>query len=267
MAAPVILPTAKRKRIRIGGCPVDCLDFDGAVRELAQRIEGGIPTHVAFVNIFKIAMVRTNPELRAAIEKADLLLADGMPVVWASRLLRSPLPARVTGIDLMQAMLALGNERGYRVFLLGATQDVVARTAKALQARHPNLRVVGYRDGYFGEQDEDELIDSIRRVQPDLLFVGISTPKKETWTDRNLHKLSTSVCQGVGGSFDVLVGRTRRAPAWMQRSGLEWLYRVGQEPRRLLWRYMQSGALFAALVLQDLIRLHVRQLRSRDSRS
>ena len=216
----------RAKRIRIAGCPVDCLDFDGAVRELARRIDSRTPTHVAFVNIFKIAMVNANPNLRTAVERADLLFADGMPVVWASRLLGRPLPARVAGIDLMQAMVALAAERGYGVFLLGATQDVVTRTAQALRFHNPRLRIVGYRDGYFSESDEDQVVEEIRLAKPDLLFVGISSPKKEMWADRNLHRLGVPICQGVGGSFEVLVGTAHRAPVWMQKSGLEWLYRL-----------------------------------------
>ncbi|MGO9273898.1 MAG: WecB/TagA/CpsF family glycosyltransferase, partial [Terriglobia bacterium] len=146
------------KRISVAGCPVDRISFEQVVRELCQRIEQRQRTHVVFVNAAKVVRYRQNPELRAVIERSDLLLADGLPIVWASKLRGSPLPGRVNGTDLMERMLAESAAHGYRVFLFGARPDVLQRSVAELRRRHPELQIAGFRHGYFGETDEAVII-------------------------------------------------------------------------------------------------------------
>lgn len=244
--------TAAIPRLRIAGAPVDCISFDHTVGELCRRIDLRERTHVLFINAAKVVKYAAG-ELRAVIDRADLLLADGVPVVWASRLLRRPLPGRVNGTDLMERMVAVAADRGYRVFFLGGTQSVIQRAVAEFQRRHPRLCVAGFRNGYFGDTEDDAVIAQINRSHPDLLLLGMSTPKKEIWADGNLLRLDVAVCQGVGGSFDVVAGLTRRAPRFMQVYGLEWFYRLLQEPRRMWRRYLVTNTLFVWLVLRDLV--------------
>lgn len=241
------------ERVIVAGVPVDRISFADTVKELCDRIEQRKKTHVLFINAAKVVKYRHDEALAAVIRRADLLLADGVPIVWASKL-RKPLPGRVNGTDLMEGMVAAAAERGYRVYFLGATSEVIEGTVQAFRRRHPRLIVAGYRNGYFKPEDEPAIIDEINATRPDLLFLGISTPQKEFWADRNLPKLNVAVCEGVGGSFDVIAGLTARAPRWMQRSGLEWFYRFLQEPRRMWKRYLMTNSEFVWLVLRDVLR-------------
>ena len=241
----------KLHRIRVAGCPVDVCSMQEAVEELCRRIDSHTRTHVVFVNAAKVVQYHENPVLRDVIERAEVLLADGMPIVWFSRGKEIPLPGRVAGIDLMDHMVAAAAERGYRVFFLGGRVEVVSRMVATFQRRYPQLRVAGYRDGYFKTSDEEQINTQIKESKADILFVGMSTPQKEFWADRNLEKLGVSVCQGVGGAFDVVAGVTQRAPRWMQQTGLEWSYRLLQEPGRMWKRYLFTNVSFLSLALRD----------------
>ncbi len=251
---PNIAALVPAERIRVTGCPVDRLSFTETVAELCRRIDSDIRTHVIFINAAKIVRYSKNPPFRTIINRADLLLADGVAVVWAARLLRRPLPGRVNGTDLMEEMVAVAAERGYRVFFLGATPEVIVQVVGEFRRRHPNLKVAGYRDGYFRDEEHEAIIQEINRSGADLLLVGMSTPQKELWVDQNLNRLQVAVAQGVGGSFDVVAGVVSRAPRWMQHNGLEWFYRLLQEPRRMWRRYVETNSTFLWLVLRELLK-------------
>src|SRR5712692_6215754 len=223
------------ERVRIAGCPVDSCSEKAAIEELCRRIDSRTRTHVIFVNALKAVQYHKDHTLRAVMKNADLLLADGMPIVWLSQLKGVPLPGRIAGVDLMERMVAVAAERGYRVFFLGSRLEVVSKAVTILQRKHPALRVAGYRDGYFEPSDEEQIYAAINASKADLLFIAMSTPQKELWADRNHGRLNVTVCQGVGGGFDVIAGVTQRAPQWMQRAGLEWFYRLCQEPGRM-WK-------------------------------
>jgi N-acetylglucosaminyldiphosphoundecaprenol N-acetyl-beta-D-mannosaminyltransferase len=207
---------------------------------------------IGVVNAAKIVNMRRDPKLSDDVRSSDIILADGIAVVWASRLLRRPLPERVTGIDLMFAMLERGSRHGYRVFCLGATDDVVAAVASRIKTDYPGVNVVGVRNGYFTDAQEAEVAAEIAAADPDILFVAMTSPKKENFMGRWADRLPVRVYHGVGGSFDVMAGKVSRAPALWQGLGLEWLYRVKQEPRRLWRRYLVTNTLFVALVLREL---------------
>ncbi len=207
--------------------------------------------NVGVVNVAKVVNMRRDPELDRAVRDADLILADGMPVVWASRLLRRPLPERVPGIDIMFEILKRGMERKYRVYCLGATQEVLATVVERIQTEYAGVIVAGHHHGYFGPDEEERVAEDIRNARPDVLFVAITSPKKEQFQERWRHVIDAPVSHGVGGSFDVMAGKTKRAPRLWQKAGMEWFYRLMQEPRRMWRRYMVTNTLFCGMVLRE----------------
>jgi N-acetylglucosaminyldiphosphoundecaprenol N-acetyl-beta-D-mannosaminyltransferase len=236
------------------GLEVDALRLTEVVALAEATVAGRGRLLVGVVNAAKIARLRTDPVLRDSLLTSDVLLADGQSVVWASRLLGRPLPERVAGIDLFAALLDLADEAGLRVYLLGATPDVVGRLGAVVAERWPGVKVVGADDGYFRDDEAGEVADRIAASRPDLLFLGMPTPRKETFVATHGPGLDVPVVHGVGGSFDVLAGVTRRAPAGWQRCGMEWAYRLLQEPRRLWRRYLVTNTAFLGLTVAERIR-------------
>ncbi|HYI38576.1 MAG TPA: WecB/TagA/CpsF family glycosyltransferase [Thermoleophilaceae bacterium] len=214
---------------------------------------GGVAQHVA-INAAKVVAMQDDPELRDIVGACELVSADGQSIVWASRLLGDPLPTRVAGIDLMDELLALAAARGYGVYVLGARDDVLQTALARIRERHPGLRIAGARDGYFSDEEGEAVADAIRAAAPDILFVAMSSPRKEYWLSRYGRRIDVPFVMGVGGSVDVIAGVTRRAPVVLQRLGLEWAYRLAQEPRRLFRRYLVTNARFAVLVVRHGIR-------------
>jgi N-acetylglucosaminyldiphosphoundecaprenol N-acetyl-beta-D-mannosaminyltransferase len=235
-------------RAHLLGLEIDRLTMQQTLDRCRELIEsGGFAQHVA-INAAKTVAARDDPALRDVIRRCELVTADGQSVVWASRLLGDPLPERVAGIDLMNNLLALAEIEGYRVFILGAQREVLERAVAVLRMRHPGLDIVGHRDGYFGEAQDAAVAEEIRRARPDILFVAISSPRKEFWLARYGRHISVPFIMGVGGSIDVVAGVTRRAPRPLQILGLEWSYRLAQEPRRLMGRYWRTNTRFLVLV-------------------
>jgi N-acetylglucosaminyldiphosphoundecaprenol N-acetyl-beta-D-mannosaminyltransferase len=199
--------------------------------------------------------MRNDPQLRKIIASCDLINADGMPVVWASKLLGNPLPCRVAGVDLFQELVRLCAENGYRPFFFGAREWVVEKLVEEFKQRHPQLNVAGYRNGYYAEEEELDIAEMVRKSNADMLFVGFSSPKKEKFLNRWMPMMQVPFCMGVGGSFDIISGRTKRAPAWMQKSGLEWCYRIYQEPRRMWKRYAKTNPVFVWMVVKEYFKM------------
>jgi N-acetylglucosaminyldiphosphoundecaprenol N-acetyl-beta-D-mannosaminyltransferase len=240
-------------RASVLGCSIDRLDMAGMVARIDRIIaERGFAQHAA-INAAKIVAMREDGELERIVRGCELVSADGQSIVWASRLLQDPLPTRVAGIDLMQELLALAERRGYRVFILGAKEDVLGRALARIHDRHPQLVVAGARDGYFDEADSAAVAREVAAHRPDIVFVAMPSPRKEYWLGRHGRSLGAPFVMGVGGSVDVLAGEVRRAPRIVQRLGLEWLFRLVQEPRRLLRRYLSTNMRFVLYVLGELL--------------
>jgi N-acetylglucosaminyldiphosphoundecaprenol N-acetyl-beta-D-mannosaminyltransferase len=225
-----------------------------AVERCLAWCEGPREPHtVVTVNSSHLCMARSDGELRGAIAAGDLVVADGMSVVWAARAAGDPVPERVAGVDLMARLLAEGARRGLRAYFLGARPEVVAALARGCATRHPGLVVAGFRDGYFSEADHPALVEDIRARAPHLLFVGMPSPFKETWCERHRARLGVPVMVGVGGSFDVLAGYVRRAPRVVQSAGMEWAWRLGMEPRRLWRRYLTTNTEFVRVAGREIL--------------
>lgn len=239
---------------RMFGLDIDAITLNAAVARCMAAIPAEGYLEVGVVNAAKIVRMRTDTRLHAAVAGADLVLADGQSVVWASRFLGRALPERVAGIDLFTALLAASERQDRSVFLLGAKPEVLRGTVAAICRQYPRLRIAGARDGYFDNAQAGEVADSIRESSADLLFLGMTSPKKELFCAEYAERSGASVIHGVGGSFDVLAGLVRRAPQAWQTSGFEWLYRLLQEPRRLGPRYLSTNIRFILMTLVERLR-------------
>lgn len=242
MSQPINVPSFPTKRAEFVGLPLDCLSFAETLDLIETALEKGTRVQHCVINAGKVVAARKDLRLLKAISSSDIVNADGQAVVWMGRLGGLKIPERVAGIDLMDGVLRLASDRHLRVYLLGGTQHVVDRAAEAICLRHPGILALRTHHGYFGSPDP--VLEDIREFKPDFLLVGMSTPRKELFIAENRDHLRARVMMGVGGAFDIWAGKTRRAPAWMQRTGSEWVYRVVQEPRRLWRRYLCSNVAF-----------------------
>ena len=240
------------------GCPFDPVTMRAAVDACVQWCLGPrAPCTVITANAAVLCMMRRDAELRNACLRGDLILADGMSVVWTSRLAGIPLPERVPGVEMTARLLDAASENGLRVYFLGGRAEVVAELARRCAREHPGLTVAGFRDGYFAPADHAAIVDDIRRAAPHMLFVGMPSPFKETWCERHRAALDVPVIMVVGGTFDVLAGYVRRAPGWMQSLGLEWLWRLLMEPRKMWRRYLVTNSEYMWLAAAEILRQRV----------
>jgi N-acetylglucosaminyldiphosphoundecaprenol N-acetyl-beta-D-mannosaminyltransferase len=240
-------------RLEVLSCPLDPVDMDQAVARCEEAIAARRYLQHMSVNAAKLVALRDDPDMRRMVASCGLITADGQSVVWAARLLGARLPERVAGIDLMTRLLEAADAKGYRVYVLGARREVLDTALERLRERHPRLNLVGARDGYYAEEEAAEVCEEIRASGADILFVAMSSPRKEYFLGERGASLGVPFTMGVGGSIDVVAGLTRRAPRPLQRAGLEWAYRLAQEPRRLARRYVTTNARFAWMVLRALV--------------
>lgn len=245
-------------RIRLFGIEIDALRMADAVDRVFEWVShaDGTCRFVVTPNVDHTVLVQTSGELRAAYRDADLVLADGWPVVAASRLLRRPLPERVAGSDLAPALFeATKIRRPLRVYLLGAAAGVGERAARNIQRRWPAVDVAGVYSPPLGfERDPEEtrrILERIRAAAPDVLVVGLGAPKQELWVHRHRSEIAAPVALCVGATIDFLAGEKKRAPKLVQRLGLEWLHRMLSEPRRLIKRYARDAWVFPQLVWRE----------------
>jgi len=242
--------------IMLGGLKTACLSRDELTRLMlvdclkARGQEIHPPKLVFASNGHGIALAAQDKAFRETFAQADIMHADGQAAVWASRLLtNTPVPERSATTDFIHDAAKIGAEHGLRFFLLGATEEANAQTARILAETYPGLQIVGRLHGYFGEYDEDDIVDEINLTQPDVIWVGLSVPREYEFSVRNKHRLKAGWLVTCGGCFNFVTGAYTRAPAWMQAAGLEWLYRLAREPRRLFWRYAVTNPLALFLLL------------------
>ena len=220
-------------RIRILDVHVDNVGRDEAISIAKDFISDRKPHLVVTLNALIAHYARGDKDFANLINNAHLTIADGAGIVWAARFLGSALRGRVPGIDLMNELFLLACKCGYKVYLLGSQESVIEEAVRRLKERFPALQIVGWHNGYLDPGQSSRVVDEIRRHSPDMLFVGMGAGRQEKWLRDNLKRLDVPLCMGVGGSFDVLSGRLNRAPRWMRKWGMEWVYRTVREPRRV----------------------------------
>lgn len=233
------------------GLTMDGLRMGEAVERCRLAIQTRRPLLIGVLNAAKIVNLRRDLNLRDALLDCNMLLADGQSVVWASWLLHKPLPERVAGIDLFEALLDLAHREHRSVYLLGAKPEVLAALEQNVHQRWSGLRIAGSHDGYFTDAEASDIAADIRASGADMLFLGMASPKKEIFLRRFQRELDVPVLHGVGGSFDILAGLTQRAPLGWRRLGMEWAYRLVQEPRRMWKRYLVTNIGFIALTMRE----------------
>ena len=240
------------QEINFCDCRMHSASMPRTLERIKERIKQNTFTQHVVVNVAKLVNMQKDPVLKESVEACDIINIDGMGVVLGARFLGHDVEERVAGVDLFHHLIAMSEEEQFPVFLLGATQEVVTETAKRIKASHPELPLAGFHHGYFWD-DEKIVVDKIRKSGAKLLFVAITSPKKENFINRWKDKLGVDFVMGVGGTFDVVAGKVNRAPLWMQKYGLEWFYRVIQEPRRMWKRYLVTNSRFALMLFKQKI--------------
>jgi len=221
-------------RVRLFQVGIDQLDNQKTVQKIEKFIVSKKPHLVVTPDTLAILRTRVDLEYHNILKSADLVTPDGAGILWATATLNFPLAERVTGIDIINSICRLAIKKRYSLYLLGSSFEVAKEAALNLTRRYPGLKIVGSHHGYFASHKEAGIIREIKEKKPDVLLVGMGAPKQEKWIAKNLNKINVPVCMGVGGSFDVLSGRIPRAPLWMQRHGMEWVYRLIKQPKRVL---------------------------------
>jgi N-acetylglucosaminyldiphosphoundecaprenol N-acetyl-beta-D-mannosaminyltransferase len=242
------------ERIELLGCPIDNLSLPECISKIEEFIVSRKPHQYIAINADKIVKLHKDPSFKKILLESNLNIVDGQPLMWISRLKGKPVKQRYGGIDIIDGFLPVAQAKGYKVYFLGATEDVVQKVIEKYSKEYPKLRIAGYRNGYWTEEQEPLIIREIKNTRVDVLFLAMGSPKKEVFLSRYLKELSIPFVMGVGGAFDVIAGKTVRAPKWMQSAGMEWLWRVFQEPRRMFKRYLVSNTNFLAIAFKDIFR-------------
>lgn len=221
-------------RIPVLDVMIDAVTMNEAVLIVENFIIEKKARLVATANAEMVMMAQNDGELASILSKADLVIPDGAGVVWAARYKGHSVPERVAGFDLVQEILKKSAQKGYRIFFLGSAPGIAAQAKIWAEYQYSGVNITGVRDGYFSFESDSDIINEIKLCKPDILLVALGVPKQEKWLSKNLNQLNIPVSIGVGGSFDVMAGVTERAPMWMQRANLEWLYRLLSQPKRAM---------------------------------
>lgn len=235
--------------------PIDALTMSETLERVDLAITLKKQIHHTVINAGKVVMMQTDKELERSVLEADIINADGQSIVWAANLLGCKLPERVSGIDLMEALVKRSYDKGYKSFFFGASQEVVTKLVNIYKDQYSESIIAGQRNGYYDKSQEENIANKIADSGADILFVAITSPKKEIFLNKYKKQLqNVKFIMGVGGSFDVISGKVKRAPIWMQNFGLEWFYRFLQEPRRMWKRYLVGNLKFIYLVFKALFK-------------
>lgn len=238
------------KRVKFLNTYVDALSMNETLDKIQEYIDNKACVQHVVINAGKVNLMQEDKALTKIINECPLINADGQSIVWGSKILGNELPERVAGIDIFTELVRISADKGYKPYFFGAREEVVTEVVSRFKKQYPNLSVAGYRNGYFKEEESKSIAENIRKSGADILFVAFSSPKKEFWIKEHMEIMQVPFAMGVGGSFDVIAGKTKRAPRWMQKSGLEWFYRFIQEPRRMFNRYILGNIKFIKLIVE-----------------
>jgi len=249
----------RNNRIAMCGAPIDNVSMNEAIESIETLINERHAAMVVTPNVDHIVKLQRDAELNNIYQKADLILPDGMPILWGAFFLGTPLKEKVSGSDLFLKLCEMSSKRGYRLFFLGGRPTAAVKAAKALQTLYPNLNICGIYSPPLGfEQDQHEnkrIIAMINESQPDILFAGLGCPKQEKWIYIHKNACQVPVSIGIGASFEFVAGLVKRAPVWMRQAGLEWFWRFLQEPKRLWRRYFIEDMSYFWLLLKQKMRV------------
>jgi len=242
--------------IEILGTNIHNLSQNQVFEIVEDAIKGKTQVQLEGVNAGKMVDMLDDEELRISVNSSNLITADGQSVIWASKFLGKPLKERLAGIDLMYKLVEISHAKGYKIFLFGAKEEVVKKVSEIYSKKYNNKIIAGFRNGYFNPEDEESIAKEISNSGAQMLFVAITSPIKENFLFKHKETLkNVNLIMGVGGSFDVVAGKTKRAPLWMQNIGFEWFYRFMQEPKRMWKRYLVGNSKFILLVLKEKLRI------------
>lgn len=231
------------------GVDVSPLSYEDLKKNIEKDIENNKKSFIVAINPEKILKARKDEKLKKLLNNATYEIPDGIGVIYASKLKKGNIKTRITGIDSMEMLCKLSEEKKYKIFMYGAKEETIKKAKENLEIKFPNIQIVGTINGY--EKDNDKIISSINKSKADIVFVALGSPKQEYWITENMDKVSAKIFQGVGGSFDVFSGNIKRAPKWMQKIGLEWLYRLIKEPKRIFRQIKLVKFLWLALIEKD----------------
>lgn len=246
----------QRKQVRLMNVPFDVVTMPQTLERIGSMIESKQPHYLATANVDFLVQARSDLELRRILDDAHLVVCDGTPLIWLAKLLRRPLPERVAGSDLVPQLLGRAEREGWRVFFLGGEAHALSQAVSNVQAKHPNIQIAGSYSPPFApldRMDHEGICERVREAKPDVLLVSFGCPKQEKWIARNFTSLEVPVCIGVGATIDFLAGTMKRAPRWMRDAGMEWIFRLAQEPRRLLKRYSTGLVVFGLGSIREII--------------
>ena len=241
----------RSKKFSFLGCPMDSLTMDETIEIAEHAMKSKKRLQHVVVNVAKLVNMQKDKALCEDVSESDVVNIDGMGVVWGARLCGHDVPERVSGVDIMENMLALCEQKGFKPYFFGAKQEVLEQAVKNIQEQYPKITIAGYRNGYFTDAEEPGVIQEIAAANADCLFIAISSPKKERLLSQYKDEINVPFLMGVGGTIDIKAGITKRAPLWMQKFGLEWLYRLLQEPRRMFGRYFKTNTKYVSLLIKE----------------
>lgn len=222
---------SKMEKENILGVNVSITSYENLKDSIVADIKNSKKSFIVAINPEKILKARKDEKLKKLLNNATYQIPDGVGIIYASKIKKGKIKSRITGIDCMDMLCNLANDKGYKVFLYGAKEETIKLAKSKLEEKYQNIKIVGYINGY--EKDNDKIIKAINKSHADIIFVALGSPKQENWITSNMDKIDALIFQGVGGSFDVISGNIKRAPIWMQKAGLEWLYRLIKEPKRI----------------------------------
>ncbi len=242
--------TEKKKRALIFGSLVDPLTMEETLQSVERIVDSRQTVQHVVINVAKLVLMQKDEHLRQIVNSCGLINCDGQGVIMGAKFLGMRIPERVTGIDLFLNLVERSEQKGYKLYFFGATEQVVQKTIRELRSQYPDLKIAGYHNGYYSREQEAEIVQDIKASGADILFVAMSSPQKEIFLNKYIHEMNVPFVMGVGGSFDIVAGVTFRAPLWMQKAGLEWFHRLLNEPARMWKRYLTSNSIFLWMLIK-----------------